>query len=128
MPRQTGRSAPPSARMASYRQRMRAAGLRPVQIWVPDSRAPDFAEKCDLFDELPLVAVCPLTSMLRDDADQFRLEVHPSTRNGLCEVSQIAIDKITALPAAKIGGVIGEADDALLLRVNRALALFLGIV
>ncbi|HEV3235592.1 MAG TPA: antitoxin MazE family protein, partial [Gemmataceae bacterium] len=32
--------------MASYRQRMRAAGLRPVQIWVPDSRSPDFAEKC----------------------------------------------------------------------------------
>jgi len=66
--------------------------------------------------------------MLRDDADQFRLEVHPSTRNGLREVSQIAIDKITAIPAAKIGGVIGEADDALLLRVNRALALFLSIV
>jgi hypothetical protein len=32
--------------MANYRKRMRAAGLRPVQIWVPDSRAPDFAEKC----------------------------------------------------------------------------------
>ena len=35
--------------------------------------------------------------------------------------------KITVVPAAKIGGVIGEADDALLLRVNRALALFLSI-
>jgi hypothetical protein len=32
--------------MANYRQRMRAAGLRPVQIWVPDSRSPDFAKKC----------------------------------------------------------------------------------
>jgi mRNA interferase MazF len=32
------------------------------------------------------------------------------------------------IPAAKIGNVIGIADDALLLRVNRALALFLGIV
>ncbi|MBF0137207.1 MAG: antitoxin MazE family protein [Magnetococcales bacterium] len=32
--------------MAAYRQRMRAAGLRPVQIWVPDSRATDFAAKC----------------------------------------------------------------------------------
>ena len=32
--------------MAYYRQRMRAAGLRPVQIWVPDNRAPGFAEKC----------------------------------------------------------------------------------
>jgi hypothetical protein len=25
---------------------MRAAGLRPVQIWVPDTRAPGFAEEC----------------------------------------------------------------------------------
>lgn len=33
-------------RMASYRERMRAAGLRPIQIWVPDTRAPGFAETC----------------------------------------------------------------------------------
>ena len=58
----------------------------------------------------------------------FRLEVDPSKHNGLREVSQIAIDKITVVPAAKIGDVIGEASDALLLRVNRALALFLGSV
>jgi hypothetical protein len=32
--------------MNRYRQRMRAAGLRPVQIWVPDTRSPDFAEVC----------------------------------------------------------------------------------
>ena len=38
--------ASPSKRMAGYRQRMRAAGLRPVQIWVPDTRAPGFAAKC----------------------------------------------------------------------------------
>ncbi len=89
---------------------------------------PALVVQSDLFSELPSVVICPLTSMLRDDADQFRLEVDPSQRNGLREVSQIAIDKITTIPAAKIGGVIGEADDALLLRVNRALALFLSIV
>ena len=82
----------------------------------------------DLFSELPSVVICPLTSMLRDDADRFRLEVNPSKRNGLREVCQVAMDKITAIPVAKAGGVIGEADDALLLRVNRALALFLRIV
>jgi len=37
---------PPPKRMATYRQRMRAAGLRPVQIWVPDTRSPGFAEIC----------------------------------------------------------------------------------
>ncbi len=29
-----------------YRERMRAAGLRPVQIWVPDTRSPDFQAEC----------------------------------------------------------------------------------
>ena len=88
---------------------------------------PAIIVQSDLFAELPSVVICPLTSMLRDDADQFRLEVHPSKRNGLREASQIAIDKITAIPVAKIGGVIGEADRDLVSQVNRALALFLGI-
>ena len=78
----------------------------------------------ELFAELPSVVICPLTTTLRNDADQFRLEAEPSDRNGLREVSQIAIDKITVIPVAKIGSVIGEADDALL---NRPLALFLSI-
>jgi hypothetical protein len=29
-----------------YRQRMRQAGLRLVQLWVPDTRAQGFAEEC----------------------------------------------------------------------------------
>lgn len=39
------KSSAATARMASYRQRMRAAGLRPVQIWVPDTRSPEYIEK-----------------------------------------------------------------------------------
>ncbi|EUA20662.1 antitoxin MazE family protein [Mycobacterium xenopi] len=30
-------------RVADYRERLRRQGLRPVQIWVPDVRAPGFA-------------------------------------------------------------------------------------
>jgi len=33
-------------RVAKYRVSMRAAGLRPVQIWVPDTRRPGFAAEC----------------------------------------------------------------------------------
>lgn len=29
-------------RVREHRQRLRAQGLRPVQIWVPDVRAPEF--------------------------------------------------------------------------------------
>lgn len=30
-------------RVSAHRARMRAQGLRPVQIWVPDVRSPQFA-------------------------------------------------------------------------------------
>ena len=39
-------STPVSQRVRKRREALRAAGLRPVQIWVPDTRRPDFAEEC----------------------------------------------------------------------------------
>jgi mRNA interferase MazF len=89
---------------------------------------PALVVQSDLFAELPSVVICPLTTTIRTDADLFRLEVEPSPRNGLRQLSQIAIDKMTVIPVGKVGAVIGQADDALLLRVNRALTLFLGII
>ena len=35
----------PTAKMRSYRARLRSAGLRPVQIWVPDVRAGRLADE-----------------------------------------------------------------------------------
>ncbi len=35
----------PSEKMQDYRARLRANGLRPVQIWVPDTHAKNFAEE-----------------------------------------------------------------------------------
>jgi hypothetical protein len=32
-------------KVKSYRDRMRARGLRPIQIWVPDTRTARFAEE-----------------------------------------------------------------------------------
>ncbi len=39
-------STPVSQRVRKPRDALRAAGLRPVQIWVPDTRRPDFAAEC----------------------------------------------------------------------------------
>jgi len=33
-------------KQSRYRERLRARGLRPVQIWVPDTRRDGFAEEC----------------------------------------------------------------------------------
>lgn len=35
-----------SERVSKRRAALRKAGLRPIQIWVPDTSAPGFAEEC----------------------------------------------------------------------------------
>ncbi len=37
---------PVAVRVQKRREALRMAGLRPVQIWVPDTRRPDFAAEC----------------------------------------------------------------------------------
>ena len=36
---------PVRERVRSHRERLRAQGLRPIQIWVPDVRSPSFARE-----------------------------------------------------------------------------------
>jgi len=35
-----------SERVSRHRAMLRASGLRPIQIWVPDTRRPGFIEEC----------------------------------------------------------------------------------
>lgn len=51
-------------RVNAYRARMRAQGLRPVQIWVPDVRSPEFA--AEAYRQSALVAAAAHGS---DDMD-----------------------------------------------------------
>lgn len=37
---------PTADRVKRHRDALRAAGMRPVQIWVPDTRQPGFAAEC----------------------------------------------------------------------------------
>lgn len=37
---------PVQERVRKRREALRSAGLRPLQIWVPDTRRPGFAEEC----------------------------------------------------------------------------------
>jgi mRNA interferase MazF len=87
---------------------------------------PALVIQSDLFDELPSVTLCLVTSELRD-APIFRITVDPSPDNGLRRVSQIQVDKVLTVARERIGGTIGRLDDATMLKVNRSLAVFLGI-
>jgi mRNA interferase MazF len=81
----------------------------------------------DLFNETHAsVTVVPVTSTLVD-APIFRLTVDPSPTNGLRSLSQLMIDKVTTVSRTRIAQSIGRLEEDLLLRVSRALALWVGI-
>ena len=88
---------------------------------------PNLIIQSDLFMGLQSITVCPLTSDVRDDVPQLRLTIEPSESNGLRQISQIVIDKITTLPIGRVSGKIGACDDIMMLQVTRALAVFLGV-
>jgi len=87
---------------------------------------PALVVQSDLFEDLPSVTLCLVTSELRD-APIFRITVDPSQENGLRRVSQIQVDKVMTVARERVGEVIGRLDDATLLKVNRSLAVFVGI-
>ena len=87
---------------------------------------PALVIQSDLFEELPSVTLCLISSTLRD-APIFRITVDPLPGSGLRRVSQVQVDKAMTVARERVGAVIGRLDDATMLRVNRALAVFVGI-
>jgi len=87
---------------------------------------PALVIQSDLFSEAPSVALCLVTSTLRDVA-LLRITVDPTSENGLRRISQIQVDKIITVTRERVGAVIGRLDDATMLKVNRSLAVFVGI-
>jgi mRNA interferase MazF len=53
--------------------------------------------------------------------------VEPSPANGLSVISQIMVDKPMTLRRAKIHAPFGRMDDETMLRVGRALAVWVGL-
>jgi mRNA interferase MazF len=80
----------------------------------------------DRFDGTNSITVCAFTSD-PTDAPLFRLVVEPSKGNGLDKTSRLMVDKVTTVPKAKLGNRIGRLSDSDMVRVNRALMIFLGL-
>ena len=57
-------------RVRTHRQKLKRAGLRPIQIWVPDTRNPKFAEECRR--QSLIVANSPHEKEIMDWLDQVR--------------------------------------------------------
>lgn len=61
------------------------------------------------------------------EAPLIRLAVEPSERNGLCSTSDAMIDKITTVSRKKLEEHVGKLSEEDIVRVNRAIVVFLGL-
>ena len=80
----------------------------------------------DRFDGTDSITVCAFTTD-PTDAPLFRPIVEPDDANGLDSVCRLMVDKITTVPKAKLSHRVGRLSDEDMVRLNRAILVFLGI-
>ena len=80
----------------------------------------------DRFDATSSITICPFTTD-RTDAPLFRLPIAPNERNGLLAPCRLMVDKITTVPKTKVGSRVGSLDVEDIVRLNRAILVFLGL-
>jgi len=79
----------------------------------------------DSFDGTNSITICAFTTD-ETDAPLVRLLVTPNERNRLRTACRLMVDKITTVRKSKLGLQIGRLDDEDILRLNRAILVFLG--
>ena len=107
--------------------------MRRGDIWTV-AGGPDYAGKPrpalilqdDAFDATASITICPFTTHAID-APLMRLPIDPSAQNGLRVSSQLMIDKITTVSKKKLEIRAGRLSDQDIVRVNRAVLVFLGL-
>jgi len=80
----------------------------------------------DRFDASRSITICAFTSD-PTDAPLFRLAIDPSDTNGLRTPSRLMVDKITTVPKDRLGTRIGRLGKGDLVRLARAILVFLGL-
>ncbi len=80
----------------------------------------------DHFDATHTITICAFTTN-ETEAPLFRLPVQPEPENGLRAPCRLMVDKITTVPKTKIGQRVGRLSDGDVLRLNRAMMVFLGM-
>ena len=80
----------------------------------------------DHFDSTASITIAVFTTD-PTEAPLFRLEFQPNETNGLRVSSRLMVDEITTVSKGNLGAEIGGLRDEDMVRVNRAIAVFLGL-
>jgi mRNA interferase MazF len=73
-----------------------------------------------------LITVCGFTTD-NTNAPLFRLPVDPDEAHGLTNPGRIMVGKIMTVPRSKLGRRIGRLNDVDMVRLSRAVAVFVGL-
>ncbi|RMD61992.1 MAG: type II toxin-antitoxin system PemK/MazF family toxin [Alphaproteobacteria bacterium] len=92
----------------------------------PRPAVPAVIVQDDRFDATASVTLCAFTTD-ETEAALIRLPVISNERNGVQTVSRLMIDKITTVSKTRLGRRLGRLDDADIVRLNRAILVFLGL-
>ncbi len=57
----------------------------------------------------------------------MRISVEPTDLTGIQQASHIMVDKVTTMPRTSMGVQVGRLADADMVRLDRALLVFLGL-
>lgn len=80
----------------------------------------------DRFSQTASITLCAFTTD-PTEAPLLRMVIEPTDRNGLKNSSRLMIDKATTVSKTRLGKRVGKLGDEDLVRLNRALTVFLGL-
>lgn len=103
------------------------------EIYVPAARGaytgkprPVVVVQDDRFEGTGSVTVCPLTT--NDvQAPLSRIPIRATAGTGIEHQSYIKVDKVTTMPRVNLDDLVGRLEAADLVRLDRALVVFLGM-
>ena len=99
-----------------------------VLVRLPRDKArPAVVVRSDLLAELPYATVLPITTDLRSEIS-LRIELRPTSENGLRAPSQVMIDWPQTVRFSDMGQVVGRLDVATMQAITRQMAVVLGIL
>ena len=80
----------------------------------------------DRFDATDSVTICAFTTD-PTDAPLIRLVVERDATNGLRSTSRLMLDKLTTVPRGRLGARLGTLSSEDVVRLDRAIVVFLGL-
>jgi mRNA interferase MazF len=107
--------------------------MKRAEIWTV-AGGPDYTGKPrpaviiqdDVFAGTASITLCPFTTHIVN-APLIRLPIEPTRLNGLNGTSHVMVDKITTVAKSKMQKRVGRLTEEDMVRVNRAVLVFLGL-